>query len=234
MTVRFRLLIVAAVLFPTVGCEAFGCNDNETYIGPSGPTSIFPEYVLVEPATAQAVRGETRKFEASVQAQFDPNRYVTVWSTRSSIISVLGDGVSATAKCDGVGSGDVTATATPPTAVNPLSASATMDCIDALRLSVPPAVDHTVGTSPCPQALGSIGVVNASPTLPMTVSARSDNAAIEVAPASVTIPPQGVQNFQLTFNCKTQPKITAKIILTVVVEGTTLTYESNVTVNRGQ
>ena len=206
---------------------------------PSAPTMTIEIEAHITPQSVEAVPGETRTFRAAV-TYFD-KVFAESWRTTSSVLSIqnttptgFGSGGAATVKCQGVGIGTVTYTASvPPDGRPSWTDTAVMTCRDPVTLTPPPVVEHTVGKSPCPQPLGNIAMRNTTEHL-ITVTARSDNSAIEISPVVAGLGAMGEQSFGLKFNCATVPPIKATIVFTVVIEGVTLTYQSEVTVNAGK
>jgi hypothetical protein len=230
-----RRLIILALCFLTPACfNIKGCNadqvDQTNTASPTGPSPTPTPTVTValQPKTVDAVPGESRRFEAA------PSQSVGVfvaWTISGSALSIQEQGLSAMVKCEKVGSGTVTVLAGPLN-VTPARAEAVMTCSDPVWFTLLLPAEHTVGKSPCPQPLGTIQMSNLSGRL-VSVTARSESPAIVVSPGGATVGPGAGQDFTVTFTCGTTPPVTTRIVFTVVVDGVTLTYVSNVTLTRG-
>lgn len=87
---------------------------------------------------------------------------------------------------------------------------------DASFLSIPEdslSFLHIVGSSPCPQEVGTFQVQNTG-TGQVIFNVSSNNSAIDVAPASGSLPPGGSTTVTVLFNCSTQTSFDGTITVT--------------------
>lgn len=91
---------------------------------------------------------------------------------------------------------------------------------------------HTVGTTLCPQPLGQIPLKN-TVCEALTYTAVSSDSAIEVSPATGTIPIDGTVTLNVSFNCSKLPPLAATITVTVAGANGSTQITVPVTLNKG-
>jgi hypothetical protein len=210
---------LSVILVVAICCVAAGCHSNNGgLIAALTPTAV----VTVEPTVRTLHVGDTLLFRATVTSMVS-NVPVT-WGTQSTaIITVQPEGLSATVKCVGPGLGVVTASAV--YAEQPIGGGVgAVHCVPFVSVTATPAVveaNHKVGSSPCPQPLGTIEIRNPSGAEARTVQVKveSENPNIDVSPAQPSMAPGAGQVLTVTFNCRTSPPIATRIIVTITSPG---------------
>jgi hypothetical protein len=91
------------------------------------------------------------------------------------------------------------------------------------------SADHTVGTTDCPQVIGTIQVTNVGDGSRTVSIAAGSN--VLVSPASVTLNPNGTDTFELSFDCGTTTSFERTLTLTVTDEAGTEVGTETITVN---
>ena len=199
-----------------------GCNREKATDVILSPT---PTQLTVEPSAVSLPVGGTTTLRAVVVPAGD-NR--ADWSSSDPAVATISLSVgNGTVTCVAAGSASITVVSTP----NPtLRASAAVTCTAPQAAPQPPpgteppqdglmAVSpgtvrfvHDVGSSPCPQAVGEFDVRNAHGAR-IFVAIRSNDGAIEVAPAEFVLELGETRTVRVAFNCRRQNSFNTNIRL---------------------
>jgi hypothetical protein len=200
------------------------CGDKTTV--PSGLIDTLTGLVeiVVVPSTAAVEVGEKVTLVANVSAPAGADRGVTWRSDNLAVATVTPEGV---VTCAGAGSATITAT-TRTTTVR--SSSALVTCTLSPAISITPtdlAFDHTIGTTSCPQAIGSLRITAGSRAVEVTIT--SGDTSLTTTPARLTLAPADSATVLVAFNCMKQGPFTTQ--LTLVSRTTSGTETQTVTVS---
>ena len=201
MLSRLTVVMALAVAFGLPGCETKK---------PSGPgtttTTETPTAITLLPALASLTLGASVQFTATVAGS--TNQGVT-WSTSG--VSVATVSSSGLVTCVGIGLTEVTATSVvAPT----LKASALIACASAFSVSVTElSFIHTIGSSPCPQAIGTIRVRTESAQAQTFTVVGHTALSVDAGSASFSLAPGAFRDVALSFNCTTQTSFNATVTI---------------------
>jgi len=222
----------AAVLVGILVLAGIACGDKIT-VPPAVVTptpSPVVRSVTVTPGAATLNVGERLTLAASVNADAGiTDRTVTWSSSNASIASVDVNGVVTAV---GPGNATITATSRADATVKGAAIVTVVGTPTASILVTPTSLTftHTVGTTTCPQAIGTFTIQNTG-TVPLNTTISSGNPALTVTPASAVIPAGGSQQVTLAFNCGTQNAFTTTVTIQGSSGGNTVTGAVQVTAN---
>jgi hypothetical protein len=191
------ILLVAAV--------SAACDPGPVTNQPSNPSLIVP--VIVVSGSSPVGIGSSSQFIAVVSG-ITPG--TVTWSTpQGAIASVSATGV-VTCLTPGVATIIATSTVT-----NVIQGSATVTCQSVLQVSVTAlSFTHTVGSSPCPQAIGTVRVTNLASQAITVVLAGHSALNVDTGTASFAIAAGAFRDIAVSFNCSTQTSFVGNMTIT--------------------
>ena len=198
------VLALACLILPT--CEE----------GPPGTAST--PTISLNPSTLDMVVGETRSLDISASGgSGTPSFTFTV--SPSSVATVTNIGGTVQVRCDAPGNGTINVTVT----LNgrTLNASVAIVCRETTNFDLSPrslAFTHTVGSTGCPQQVGTFRVTNTA-GFAADFSIAPLHSALTVDVSEVRLEPGAFRDVVVRFNCSTQTSFEGLINVALRVPG---------------
>ena len=211
--------MVQVVAIGLMTLTGVACDDKIMVPDTVIPTATVTE-VRIVPSTATLKVGEQVSMSAAVLGTGITNFNVLWSSTNPTVASVDNGRVTGVAP----GTTSIRATASANAAVSGFAIVVVEAAAPVLSMSVTPSTlpfTHIIGSSPCPQAVGTIRIQNTS-TLPLNITIANNNPALAVAPLTALIPAGETQPVIVAFNCATQTSFTTSLAITGTNGGNTV------------
>jgi|SoiMethySBSTD1v2_1073268.scaffolds.fasta_scaffold215109_3 hypothetical protein len=181
------------------------------------PGAASTPTITLNPGRLDMVVGETRSFDVGVSGGSGPSFTFSV--SPASVATVTDSGGTVRVTCVSAGSAVITVSIV----VNgrTLTADLPVVCRETTLIDVTPAslaFTHTVGSTGCPQQVGTFRVTNTA-GFPLTISLARLNDALTVDVSQFSLEPGAFRDVGVGFNCSTQTSFVSAINVAASVPG---------------
>ena len=200
------------VVVATLGAAAC-VNDGPTVVSPLEPAISLA--ISPNPAPALSV-GQTISLTAIVSG----SSAGVIWSSSDST-RVAVNAATGVATCVSAGVALITAVAWED---GTAKATVLISCTPLILIGVSPtslSFTHVVGTSPCPQAIGTVRVTNTSGEAVVIALTGHSALSVDTGVSTFAIAAGGTRDIAVSFNCSTQTSFLGSVTITATAGAST-------------